>query len=250
MPPLHVSLAWQILTYQKRRFVLSLAGIVFAVVLMYMELGFLSALYDSQVALVRQLNADLVMTSTAKYTMAINEPMPLSRVRQARAVQGVAAAYPLYVDFENPLWRNSDARNGRSIRVLGFDPVDPVCLMAEVQDGAAALKDPDTVLMDSKSQEAYGKCEPGVVTELSRRKVRVAGTFALGTDFLSGGNVIMSDKTFLKFFPSTPRSASAPAYLPSSSIRTTRRTENSIPCTWKIPPSPDRRSRPTPICRV
>src|SRR5205807_8838841 len=128
--------------------------------------------------------------------------MPRSRIYQARAVAGVAAAYPLYLDFETPVWRNPDARNARPIRVLGFNPDDPIFLMPELQAKAAALKEPDTVLFDSKSQEAYGRREPGVVTEISRRGVRVVGTFSLGTDFVSHGNVIMSDKNFLKFFPS------------------------------------------------
>jgi putative ABC transport system permease protein len=202
LPWSRVPLAWLILTHQKRRFVLSLAGIAFAVVLMYMELGFLSALYDSQVALLQQLNADLIMSSKAKYTMAINEAMPRGRLFQARAVAGVAAAFPLYVDFEQPSWRNPGTRGSRPIRVLGFNPADPVFLIPEIQARAEQLRQPDTALVDRESQETYGRREQGTVTELSRRRLRVVGTFSLGTDFISHGNVVMSDKNFLKFFPS------------------------------------------------
>ena len=44
-------LAWLNLTHDKRRFALSLAGVGFAVVLMFIELGFYHALLDSTVAL-------------------------------------------------------------------------------------------------------------------------------------------------------------------------------------------------------
>jgi putative ABC transport system permease protein len=198
----HIALAWLNLTYHKRRFTVSLLGIAFAVVLMYMEVGFLNALYDSQVELLRWLNADLILTSKAKYTMTISDPLPRHRLYQARAVAGVAGAYPLYVDFEQPSWKNPDEHNTRPIRVLGFDPDDPVFLLPEVQSAAEALKLPDTALIDARSKDAYGRREAGVVTELARRSIRVVGTFRVGTDFLSDGNVIMSDKNFLKFFPS------------------------------------------------
>ena len=106
MSSLHVPLAWLNLTYHKRRFAVSLLGIAFAVVLMYMQVGFLNAPYDSQVELLRWLNADLSLTSKAKYTMTINDPLPRHRLYQAGAVEGVTGAYPLYVDFEQPSWRN------------------------------------------------------------------------------------------------------------------------------------------------
>ena len=54
-------LAWLNLTHQKGRFALSLAGVGFAVVLMFVEYGFFNALLDSTVALIDQFDADLVM---------------------------------------------------------------------------------------------------------------------------------------------------------------------------------------------
>ncbi len=69
---------------------------------------------------------------------------------------------------------------------------------------AGALKMPDTVLFDEKSRDYYGNPQAGARTELAGRKVTVVGTFRLGTDFLTDGNVIMSDRNFEKFFPTGP----------------------------------------------
>src|SRR5207247_4050153 len=54
-------LAWLNLTHQPGRFALSLAGVGFAVVLMFVEAGFFTALLDSTVALIDQLDADFVV---------------------------------------------------------------------------------------------------------------------------------------------------------------------------------------------
>src|SRR5437660_12813745 len=93
-------LAWASLTHHRGRFLASTAGVGFAVFLMFMELGFLHALFDSQLTWMRQLNADLVLTSSAKWAMAFTEPFPWRRLYQATAVPGVVAAYPLYVQFD------------------------------------------------------------------------------------------------------------------------------------------------------
>ena len=56
-----VPLAWLNLTHSKLRFLVSVLGITFAVVLMFVQLGFWRALLDSQTALINKLDADLVL---------------------------------------------------------------------------------------------------------------------------------------------------------------------------------------------
>ena len=48
-------LAWKNLTHNVRRLLVAVSGVVFAVVLMFMERGFQNALFDSTVALVQEL---------------------------------------------------------------------------------------------------------------------------------------------------------------------------------------------------
>jgi putative ABC transport system permease protein len=195
-------LAWRKLVHEKPRLLLSAAGISFAAVLMYAEVGFLHGMYDSQIQLLDQLEADVFLTSRARYAMLIGDTFPRRRLAQARGVEGVAAAYPLYVEIDKPLWRNPDNGIRQLIRVVAFNPDDQVFRMAEIRAARGRLKEPDTVLFDVKSRPSYGRCTDGVQTELSGRVVSVVGTFAIGTDFLSDGNVITSDKTYLKIFGS------------------------------------------------
>lgn len=192
------SLAWQKITHDKARLALSTVGIAFAVVLIFANVGFLHAVYDGQIELLTSLNADLVISSKVRYAMAMAETFPRRRVEQAKAVAGVQAAYPLYVDYERLQWSNPDDGTHQPIRVLAFNPDDPVFLLPEVEQQLPGLKLADTVLLDANSRPIYGRREVGVVTEVSGHSVRVVGMFHLGPDFLSDGNAIMSDLTYLK----------------------------------------------------
>src|SRR5205085_6489630 len=122
-------------------------------------------------------------------------------VYQAAGVDGVQAAYALCVEALEALWKNPDTGALRSIRVLAFRPEDPVFLDAEIDRQRVTLAPPDVALVDVKSKRLFGPLATGVVTELSRRRIQVVGTFALGTDFAYDGNVILSDRNFLRYFP-------------------------------------------------
>src|SRR5262245_12076472 len=79
-----VPLAWRNLIHDKRRFLVSIAGIALAVILMFMELGFWDGLLDSSVSLVREFNGEIIIASKARYTMVVREPFTTRRLAQAR----------------------------------------------------------------------------------------------------------------------------------------------------------------------
>src|SRR5438552_3477015 len=141
-------LAWLNLTHDKRRFALSLAGVGFAVVLMFVELGFYNALLDATVAVIDRFDADLVMVSKVKTSLQVSGGFPRRRLAQALSVPGVATVRPLYLEEIRSLW--SSARNDRRqlIRVLGLDPDAPALRVDEVRRSAAALRLPDRALFD------------------------------------------------------------------------------------------------------
>src|SRR5437870_5639201 len=98
-PGKRVFLAWSNLVHSKRRLLVSLAGIAFAVLLMFLELGFWNALIDSSVALIRCFNGELVIVNRARYALALSEEFTVRRLAQAQAVPGVKAAYPVYLEI-------------------------------------------------------------------------------------------------------------------------------------------------------
>lgn len=193
-------LAWSNLTYERRRLLTAIAGVAFAVLLMFMFRGFENALYDSQVQLLKVLNGEIIVVNRLKYTMFIPAQFARRRLYQAQAFDGVEAAYPLYVR-DGAAWKNPESKAVRPLRVLAFNPNDPVLTIPEVLASQESLKLPWTVIVDEKSRAEVGAVTAGTVTELAEQQVRVVGTYALGTDFASAnGNVIMSDQNFLRYF--------------------------------------------------
>jgi putative ABC transport system permease protein len=192
-----VPLAWRNLTYDKTRLALSTSGVTFAVLLMLMQLGFRNALLDSQVELLRQLNCDLVLISPTKYRLYTKAPFPRRRLLQALAHDAITDAYPLYMEPLAASWRNPLDGETHPIRVLAFDPDEPVFLNPDIDRRREDLKMPDTVLLDERSKSILGPAKTGMESELASRNVRVVGTFRLGTDFAVDGNVVTSDRTFL-----------------------------------------------------
>ncbi|NJL42537.1 MAG: DevC protein, partial [Pseudanabaena sp. SU_2_4] len=192
-------LAWFNLTYRMRRLLTAISGVSFAVLLMFMFKGFEHAYYDSQIQLLQKLNGEIFIVNRLKYTMFIPEQFARRRLYQAQAFDGVVAAYPLYMTSGN--WKNPITKAVRPLRVLAFNPHDPVLPLPTILQHQQDLQMPWTVLIDDKSKDDIGPKQAGIVTELAEKRIRVVGTYSIGTDFASdSGNVIMSDLNFMRYF--------------------------------------------------
>ncbi|MBX7072267.1 MAG: ABC transporter permease DevC [Pirellulales bacterium] len=194
------NLAWSNLTHSWRTLALAVFGIGFAVLLMTMQIGFRNAMLDSTVAAIEQLNADLVITSTARYAFGVPERFSRRRLQQSLAMEGVAAAYPLYVETRTAMLENSATGIGHPIRVFAFEPNDPVFRLPEIREQQSALATLNTALFDIKSKREYGAMDTGTQTDLSGRTIRIVGTFALGTDFANDGNLMIGARSMAAIF--------------------------------------------------
>jgi len=195
---MRIPLAWKNLVHQPRRLLVAVCGIGFAVVLMFMQLGFRNALFDSTVALHRALDADLVIISVARYSVLINETFSRRRLAQALACASIESARPLYIDTLQSVWKDPASGQTHPIRVLAFDPHDPL-IPIDPELGQALAK-PGTMLVDRRSKGDYGQPQVGDQIELTGHQTEIVGMFELGTDFANDGNVIMSSQQFRNYF--------------------------------------------------
>ncbi|AFY29158.1 ABC transporter permease DevC [Cyanobium gracile] len=198
-------LGWLQLRHDRGRFLVALAGIAFADLLMFMQLGFQAALYDSNTRLDRAFRGDVVLISPKALNLQNLSTFPRRRLLQALDVPGVVEAQGLYVRTVN--WRNPQTLRSATVQVLGFDPDADVLRLPEVRAQADRLKLPDTVLFDRGARGRYGEViarldrgEP-VTSEIERRTIAVGGLFRLGASFGADATLMASDQTFLRMFP-------------------------------------------------
>jgi len=195
-----VPLALRNLLDNRSRLVRSALGIAFAVFLMLVQLGFRTAFIDSTVEIIRNFDADIVLTSSTKFQFGKKAPFSRRQLYEARAVPGVASARPIYAEWTRAIWKNPYTHESYIVQVLAFDPDQPVFLFPEVQRNLEALRQPDAVMMDRRARRFLGKPRAGLESELGSRQVHIIGTFALGPDFQTDGTLIMSDRNFEKLF--------------------------------------------------
>jgi putative ABC transport system permease protein len=198
-------LAWLQLTREKIRLVIALSGIAFAVILMFMQLGFQASLYDSTTRLHESLQADLVLISARSKSLGYMNTFSWRRLYQVLSFDGVASISPVYVGFRD--WRNPYNGNFRAIYVYGFHLGDSVFKFPEVAQNIDKLKLNENILFDRASRLEYGpiakEFEQGkaIVTEVGGKRTNVIGLFTLGPSFGADGNIIISDLNFLRLFP-------------------------------------------------
>lgn len=199
------SLGWLQLSHDKGRMLVAVAGIAFADVLMFMQLGFQNALYTSNTRLHQTLQTDLVLIHPQARNLINLSSFPRRRLYQAMNVPGVKSAEPLYVKIAN--WKNPETRRETSLMVVGFNPNHPAFALPEVNQNLSAIKLPDTVLFDRASrgdyqgtiaQIAQGKT---IKTEVERRRITVSGLFTVGASFAADGILMTSDQNYLRLFP-------------------------------------------------
>jgi len=207
------------MTADPSRLVRSIAGIGFAVLLMFMQLGFKDGFIESTLKPVRALDGDVIMISSAQYTVTWAHPFPKRRLEQALALPQVVSARPLYVEQNTTIWKNASTQTSHPIQVLAFDPDEPVFVLPEINRHLEALKRPDTVLIDDRSRPFLGPARAGLETELSERAIEVIGTFAFGPDFEADGRLITSDRTFQRILQTEGASASRLRFVEIGVIR-------------------------------
>jgi putative ABC transport system permease protein len=188
-------LAWRVVTHDSGRLLTSLGGITFAAVLIIVQLGFRNGLLDSSLALLDELNADVLVIARDKLPFLQPSPLRRQRLMQAAAVDGVLAVHPLW--FQNFFWRDPASGAQRPVRVVGVVPGSPVFVSPKVTEATRALARPDTALIDRRGRPALGAREVGP-GQIERLGVQVVGTLEVGTDIAADGHLVVSDETFLK----------------------------------------------------
>jgi putative ABC transport system permease protein len=200
------------LLHQRIRTLISLAGVAFAVLLIFAQLGFLGSVDATATMLFDKLDFDILLTSREYLNLNTPDGFPRLRLTAAEAVPGVESVRPFSVCLG--LWRGpwphaiprADPRRW-NILILGVRPDDLHLVFKNAGRGIfrdqeeltgieTALARSNAVLIDRRSWPDYGSPEAlhaGAVAELNEQQLELAGTFEIGTGFGYNGLLLTSE---------------------------------------------------------
>jgi putative ABC transport system permease protein len=205
-----IPLAWLQLSHEKIRLLVAIAGISFADILMFMQLGFRDALFDSAVKFHTNVSGDVFLISPQSTALIAMKSFPRRRLYQSLAFKDVESVTPIYLGFG--IWKNPENKSTRQIMVIGFNPADTQLFkLPGVAENLDKMQLPDTYLFDEKSRAQFGDISTifnsgkRVQTEVDGRKIDVGGLFTLGASFGADGNLMTSDTNFARMFKQRER---------------------------------------------
>lgn len=207
-------IGWLQLVHNRTRLAAALAGVAFANILIFIQLGFLGALVNSIAQPYQAMKADLIVSASDANTLADGSPLPRQRMFEALPIEGVKSATPLF--FSKMDWKQPDGTI-RTLDVFGVDPAARAFRSPDINHRLADLTRSDVAVIDALTRNvppalfrAISDTTP-YVFEARGRTLTVIDTFRIGGGFSADGALIVSDQTFLRLFPQ--RASGAPNHI-------------------------------------
>ncbi len=205
------------LWHQQAKTLVSIGGVGFALLLVFMQLGFMGAVSHTATNVLESLQFDIVIR--ARDYVHVYEPNQFERkwLHLAASTSGVHQVKPIWITIHN--WRKlpntvelQDTKFQTQylpIAIMAFDTRDQVFKLKEVIEQQALLSSGQMVLIDTSTQSDYGPLngrefaerDRGRETEIGGQKFSIGGLFKLGTGLAANGAVITSPTGFSKIMP-------------------------------------------------
>jgi putative ABC transport system permease protein len=200
-------LAWLNLTHSKVRTAVAVSGVVFAVLLIFVQLGFLGAVSATATLIYDALEFDILIRSPDYLHISDTRTFPSVRLNQARtASPEVVQISPFYIGAH--YWRNPRDGQVRTILLMGADPNDPVFRPAEIRGKQSLLSTARSILIDRTTRREFGPQnrkqfsdeDTGVVTEVANNQVQIVGNYELGAGLAADGAILLTDRGFTEVY--------------------------------------------------
>lgn len=204
--PREIPLAWSQLSHQKVRFLVAISGISFANILIFMQLGFRTALFDGVTRVPEHVQGDLFLVNRNSKFLG-NQSFAKTQLYRVSAIDEIAEAEPFY--YTQTSWINPWTKELADVTVIAFNPAQPVMDLPAINQQLDRIQQPDTVLFDRKSLAALGPVPEtfdrgdSVSTKVADRQIAVGGLFTLGSSLFKRGHIVTSDLNYLRLFGST-----------------------------------------------
>ena len=206
-------IGWLQLTHKPGRFVAALAGVAFANVLVFVQLGIMNSMSAATLKPYEFFAADIMISAADANALAEGGNVARQWMLQSFADPDVAAGMGLFIG--NLPWDRGET--DISFTTFGIDPAQPAFLAPGLSDDIALLQVQDVAILDRlarglpRDEAAAIRPQTPLSFETQGRTLTALDTFAGGGGFGGDGYMLVSDQTFLALFPA--RSSAAPDHI-------------------------------------
>ncbi len=203
------------LTHNRARFAAALAGVAFANVLVFVQLGLAGAMHESVATPYRLFQPNLLLMSPhGSETLTDAATLPRQRLFHALVHPDIAAGTPVFLGSTSWL---SGQTSSSAIQFVGLDTQATAFVAPDLAAPLVSLSLEDTVLVDLRTRfvdmRSFAKARPDapLTFEIGNRQLGAVGTTSIGGGFGGDGVFIVSDQTFFRLFPR--RGSAAPSHI-------------------------------------
>jgi len=168
-----VSLARKNLLHDKLRFLITVAGVAFAVMLVFVQVGLFLGLLDNASVTIEKMSADLWVTSKNTPNVDFSHTFPETYVQRVRSVPGVQRADNLIVWFMQMALPNG-AQEGAE--VYAMEDFAAWNIPWSVTEGNLEdLKRGKYIFLDASAVKRYGAFQVGEYREILDQRLKIIG---------------------------------------------------------------------------
>ena len=206
-------IGWLQLTHSRTRFAAALAGVAFANVLVFVQLGIMNSIATATLRPYGFLNADIMISASDSNALSEGGNVARQWMLQSMSHPDVTVGMGLFLANVN--WQRGATTLG--LTTFGIDPAQPGFLSPDIAAKIGPLQVQMAGLLDRLSrglprEEAAGiRPQSPLSFETSGKTLTLYDTFAGGGGFGGDGYMIVSDQTFLALFPA--RQSAAPDHI-------------------------------------
>ncbi len=206
-------IGWLQLTHNRTRFAAALAGVAFANVLVFVQLGIMNSMAAATLRPYQFFRADIMISAGDANSLTDGGNVARQWLLQAMADPDVVDGASLFI--ANVPWDRGD--KDISLTTFGVNPVKTDFLAPEIAADLALLQVQDAAILDrlarglARAEAAAIRPQSPLSFETEGRTLTAYTTFAGGGGFGGDGYMMVSDQTFLSLFPA--RSSAAPDHI-------------------------------------
>ena len=187
------SVALKIIFYDKVRSLITLAGVVFAVALIFAQIGIYLGLMETSSTIIDHTNGDIWITSRNSRNFDFSQPFPERKINQVLAAEGVKDAEKLIVT-----WGVIKQKQGgtEQVEIVGYNPDTGIGGPWKMKTGHfKEVKNGNYVIIDESSMRRIGEFNIGDYREILNKRLKVVGISEDVKSFTTAPIIFTSYKT-------------------------------------------------------